>query len=196
MQTKHRLFDDAAKLAGGAIGTLAGVRREIEALARQQLDRLLDGMELVTRDEFEAVKAMAAAARAKRSAAASAATAASAPRNTSSSRRSSSADENASASATTHPSAIALQPHEVGKQPPFPAAGASLVGDLAFSPGLDSAEVWANQDQFDLSRLVGAPPDAFNPAGQRWGLPMRSASSRIRLRSSLSSGEPMPATRS
>jgi BMFP domain-containing protein YqiC len=63
MQTKHRLFDDAAKLAGGAIGTLAGVRREIEALARQQLDRLLDGMELVTRDEFEAVKAMAAAAR-------------------------------------------------------------------------------------------------------------------------------------
>jgi BMFP domain-containing protein YqiC len=65
MQTKHRLFDDAAKLAGGAIGTLAGVRREIEALARQQLDRLLDGMELVTRDEFEAVKAMAAAARAE-----------------------------------------------------------------------------------------------------------------------------------
>lgn len=65
MQTRHRLFDDAAKLAGGAIGTLAGVRREIEALARQQLDRLLDGMELVTRDEFEAVKAMAAAARAE-----------------------------------------------------------------------------------------------------------------------------------
>jgi BMFP domain-containing protein YqiC len=65
MQTRHRLFDDAAKLAGGAIGTLAGVRREIEALARQQLDRLLDGMDLVTRDEFEAVKAMAAAARAE-----------------------------------------------------------------------------------------------------------------------------------
>jgi len=65
MQTKHRLFDDAAKLAGGAIGTLAGVRREIEALARQQLDRLLDGMDLVTRDEFDAVKAMAAAARAE-----------------------------------------------------------------------------------------------------------------------------------
>lgn len=63
MQTKNRLFDDAARLAGGAIGTLAGVRREIEALARQQLDRLLEGMDLVTRDEFEAVKAMAAAAR-------------------------------------------------------------------------------------------------------------------------------------
>jgi BMFP domain-containing protein YqiC len=63
MQTRHRVFDDAARLAGGALGTLAGVRREIEALARQQLDRLLDGMDLVTRDEFEAVKAMAAAAR-------------------------------------------------------------------------------------------------------------------------------------
>jgi len=63
MQTRNRLFDDAAKIAGGAIGTLAGLRREIEALARQQLDRLLDGMDLVTRDEFEAVKAMAAAAR-------------------------------------------------------------------------------------------------------------------------------------
>jgi 4-alpha-glucanotransferase len=52
------------------------------------------------------------------------------------------------------------------------ASGATLVGDLAFSPGVDSAEVWANRDQFDLSRLVGAPPDGFNPAGQRWGLPM------------------------
>lgn len=63
MQTRHRFFDDAAKLAGGAIGTLAGMRREIEALARQQVDRLLDGMDLVTRDEFETVKAMAVAAR-------------------------------------------------------------------------------------------------------------------------------------
>ena len=63
MQTRHRLFDDAARLAGGAIGTLAGVRREVEALARQQVDRLLDGMDLVTRDEFETVKAMAVAAR-------------------------------------------------------------------------------------------------------------------------------------
>src|SRR5579885_3345743 len=52
------------------------------------------------------------------------------------------------------------------------AAGARLIGDLAFSPGLDSAEVWARREQFDLSRLVGAPPDAFNAEGQRWGLPM------------------------
>lgn len=54
----------------------------------------------------------------------------------------------------------------------YAASGATLVGDLAFSPSVDSAEVWANRDQFDLGRLVGAPPDAFNPAGQRWGLPM------------------------
>ena len=50
--------------------------------------------------------------------------------------------------------------------------GAFLGGDLAFSPCHDSAEVWANQDEFDLSRTVGAPPDGFNPKGQRWGLPL------------------------
>ena len=45
-------------------------------------------------------------------------------------------------------------------------------GDMAFSPALDSAEVWANQALFDLGRTIGAPPDAFNPRGQRWGLPL------------------------
>ena len=50
--------------------------------------------------------------------------------------------------------------------------GARIGGDLAFSPGRESAEVWANQDDFDLSRTVGAPPDDFNRKGQRWGLPM------------------------
>src|SRR5271156_1765878 len=50
--------------------------------------------------------------------------------------------------------------------------GAFIGGDLAFSPCRDSAEVWANQDEFDLSRTVGAPPDGFNPRGQRWGLPL------------------------
>lgn len=63
MQSKSRIFDDAARLAGGALGTLAGIRREVEALVRQQFERFLDGMELVTREEFEAVKAMAAKAR-------------------------------------------------------------------------------------------------------------------------------------
>jgi 4-alpha-glucanotransferase len=51
------------------------------------------------------------------------------------------------------------------------AGGVLLGGDLAFSPARDSAEVWANQELFDLERTVGAPPDGFNPAGQRWGLP-------------------------
>jgi 4-alpha-glucanotransferase len=50
--------------------------------------------------------------------------------------------------------------------------GVFIGGDLAFSPCRDSAEVWANQDEFDLSRTVGAPPDGFNPKGQRWGLPL------------------------
>ena len=52
------------------------------------------------------------------------------------------------------------------------ARGVLLGGDLAFSPGRDSAEVWARQALFDLERTVGAPPDGFNPQGQRWGLPM------------------------
>ena len=65
MQSDNRFFDDAAKLAGGVIGTLAGLRREIEALARQQVERLLARMDLVTRDEFEAAKEMAAKARAE-----------------------------------------------------------------------------------------------------------------------------------
>ncbi|MGA6972719.1 MAG: 4-alpha-glucanotransferase [Candidatus Binatus sp.] len=52
------------------------------------------------------------------------------------------------------------------------AHGALIGGDLAFSPCRDSAEVWANQAEFDLTRTVGAPPDGFNPKGQRWGLPL------------------------
>ncbi len=52
------------------------------------------------------------------------------------------------------------------------ARGVMLGGDLAFSPGRDSAEVWSNQRMFDLPRSVGAPPDAFSVLGQRWGLPM------------------------
>ncbi len=51
------------------------------------------------------------------------------------------------------------------------ACGVMLGGDLAFSPARDSAEVWARAELFDLARTVGAPPDAFNPDGQRWGLP-------------------------
>jgi len=65
MQSQNRLFEDIAKLATGAAGTLAGVGREMEASMRQALDRMVGGMDLVSRDEFEAVKAMAATARAE-----------------------------------------------------------------------------------------------------------------------------------
>jgi BMFP domain-containing protein YqiC len=58
-----RILDDLAKTATGAAGVLQSAKQEIEALARARLERLLDKMELVTRDEFEAVKAMAAKAR-------------------------------------------------------------------------------------------------------------------------------------
>ena len=65
MQTRSRVFDDAAKLAGGAVGALEGVRREIESSVRQQVERILSKFDLVTRDEFEAVKEMAVRARAE-----------------------------------------------------------------------------------------------------------------------------------
>jgi len=63
MQTENRFFDDLAKLATGAAGALQGVQSEFRQLLRQQLERAVADMDLVSRDEFEAVKAMAAAAR-------------------------------------------------------------------------------------------------------------------------------------
>jgi BMFP domain-containing protein YqiC len=63
MQSQNRFFDDMARVAAGAVGALAGVRGEIETRLRDQLERVLAGMDLVNREEFEAVKAMAAKAR-------------------------------------------------------------------------------------------------------------------------------------
>jgi BMFP domain-containing protein YqiC len=63
MQSQSRFFDDLARVAAGAMDALSGVRGEIEARVREQLERVLAGMDLVSRDEFEAVKAMAAKAR-------------------------------------------------------------------------------------------------------------------------------------
>jgi hypothetical protein len=65
MQSQNRFFDDLARVAAGAVGTLSGVKSEVESRLREQLERVLAGMDLVTRDEFEAVKAMAAKARAE-----------------------------------------------------------------------------------------------------------------------------------
>ncbi|MGD9614629.1 MAG: accessory factor UbiK family protein [Alphaproteobacteria bacterium] len=63
MQSQNRFFDDLARMAAGAAGALTGVRGEVEARFRDQLERVLAGMDLVSREEFEAVKAMAAKAR-------------------------------------------------------------------------------------------------------------------------------------
>jgi BMFP domain-containing protein YqiC len=63
MQTRNPILDDIARLASGGLGVLAGLRNEIDGLIRQQLHRRMDGMELVDREEFEVVKAMASKAR-------------------------------------------------------------------------------------------------------------------------------------
>lgn len=58
-----RIFDDVARVAQGAVGAAAGLRTEVEALVRQRMERHIDKMNLVTREEFEVVKAMAERAR-------------------------------------------------------------------------------------------------------------------------------------
>ncbi len=63
MPTQNRLFDDLARVAGGALGAVSGLREEIELLVRGRIERILGDMELVPREEFEVVKAMAAQAR-------------------------------------------------------------------------------------------------------------------------------------
>ena len=63
MQTDNRLFDDFVKFVNGAAGTVAGMAREGEAAARERAKTWIGGLDFVSRDEFEAVKAMAAAAR-------------------------------------------------------------------------------------------------------------------------------------
>lgn len=65
MQTQNRILDELARLANGAAGVASGLREEIEGLIKHRLDRLLADMDLVTREEFDAVKEMAAAARAE-----------------------------------------------------------------------------------------------------------------------------------
>ncbi len=65
MQTQNRLLDDLARVATGVLGVAAGMREEIEARLRDQFERVLSNMDLVTHEEFDAVKAMAAKARAE-----------------------------------------------------------------------------------------------------------------------------------
>jgi BMFP domain-containing protein YqiC len=62
-QTSGRLFDDLSRLITDAAGLAEGARREVETIVRAQFERLLAGMDVVAREEFEAVKEMAAKAR-------------------------------------------------------------------------------------------------------------------------------------
>jgi len=64
MQTRNPLLDDLARVLGGAMGTMGGMRESMEARVKDRLSQLLAGMDLPSREEFEAIKAMAAKARA------------------------------------------------------------------------------------------------------------------------------------
>ena len=63
MQSENRIFADFVKIINGAAGTLAGAGREAEAATREKAKEWIGGLDFVSRDEFEAIKAMAAAAR-------------------------------------------------------------------------------------------------------------------------------------
>lgn len=63
MQSENKLFDDLAKMMNGVAGTMAGMGREAESSMREKMREWVGGQDFVARDEFDAVKAMAVAAR-------------------------------------------------------------------------------------------------------------------------------------
>jgi BMFP domain-containing protein YqiC len=63
MQTDNRFLNDLSKLATGAAGAVQGLKQEIETLVRQRLEKMLADLDLVQREEFEAVREMARKAR-------------------------------------------------------------------------------------------------------------------------------------
>ena len=63
MQTRNRFFDDLAKVANSAAGTVAGMKDEVEQMVRHRVESFIGNMNLVTREEFEVARAMAAKAR-------------------------------------------------------------------------------------------------------------------------------------
>ena len=63
MQSENRIFDDLAKMINGIAGTVAGAGREAEAAMRERAKEFVGRMDFVSREEFEAVKEMAAKAR-------------------------------------------------------------------------------------------------------------------------------------
>lgn len=71
MQTESKILDDLARLVGGAVGAANGARQELEQIIRARMERMLAHMDLVPREEFEAVRAMAIKAREEQEALAS-----------------------------------------------------------------------------------------------------------------------------
>lgn len=69
MSDRPRFFDDLAGMAGGALSALAGLREEAEAIVRARIDEALRRLDLVRREEFDAVQELAARARAGQEAA-------------------------------------------------------------------------------------------------------------------------------
>ena len=65
MQSQNRIFDDIAKVAGGALSALGGLKQEFETMMCDRLERFMAEGNFVRREEFDAVQAMAAAARAE-----------------------------------------------------------------------------------------------------------------------------------
>ena len=65
MQSENRFFDDLAKMVNGVAGTVAGAGREAESAMRERAKEWIGRMDFVSREEFEAVKEMAAKARAE-----------------------------------------------------------------------------------------------------------------------------------
>jgi BMFP domain-containing protein YqiC len=63
MQSENRMFDDFVKMMNGVAGTMAGMGREAESSMRERMREWVAGADFVGRDEFEAVKAIATAAR-------------------------------------------------------------------------------------------------------------------------------------
>lgn len=62
-QTNNRFLDDIARLMTDAAGAAQGVKREVETIVKSQGERMLNGMDVVRREDFEVVKAMAEKAR-------------------------------------------------------------------------------------------------------------------------------------
>lgn len=65
MQSDKKIFDDLAKMINGVAGTVAGAGREAEASMRERMREWVGGLDLISREEFDAVKEMAAKARAE-----------------------------------------------------------------------------------------------------------------------------------